>query len=102
MAYHSAKCIIALQIRFFERVKFERRIKQLERELRAVDPGTDASGDLPARLAQAKDDLKVANSSLTARSIPHSRQHVHCHCASSHEGLHLRHLGQPPREVCRP
>jgi len=99
VAYHSANCFIALQIRFFERVKFERRIKQLEREFKAVDPSTDSSGDLPARLAEAKDNLKVANFSLTARSTPHLCQHVNCHSASSHEGLHLRHLGQPPKEV---
>ena len=47
-----------LQIRFFERVKFERRIKQLEREIKSDAPSTD--GDLCAKLAQARDDLQVS------------------------------------------
>ena len=46
-----------MQIRFFERVKFERRIKQLEREIQSGDPSTDA--DPRAKLAQAREDLQV-------------------------------------------
>ncbi len=48
-----------MQIRFFERVKLERRIKQLERETKADDPSMD--GDLHAKLAQAREDLQVSS-----------------------------------------
>ena len=47
-----------LQIRFFERVKLERRIKQLEREVKGVDSSADEH--VHAKLAQAKEDLQVS------------------------------------------
>ena len=47
------------QIRFFERVKIERRIKQFSRELQSADPASAAHNDLQAKLAQATQDLQV-------------------------------------------
>lgn len=48
-----------MQIRFFERVKIERRIKQLKRELQSAEPNTDACSGLQTKLAQATGDLQV-------------------------------------------
>ena len=48
-----------LQVRFFERVKLERRMKQLKRTLEQAGPSTDAHGELQAKLHQATEDLQV-------------------------------------------
>ena len=48
-----------LQIRFFERVKLERRVKQLKRMLEQAGPSSDAYGELQAKLHQATEDLQV-------------------------------------------
>ena len=48
-----------LQVRFFERVKIERRMKQLKRTLEQAGPSTDAHGELQAKLHQATEDLQV-------------------------------------------
>ena len=48
-----------LQVRFFERVKLERRIKQLKRMLEQAGPSTDAHRELQAKVHQATEDLQV-------------------------------------------
>ena len=68
-----------LQIRFFERVKLERRIKQLEREAKSVDPSTTAP--INTWLAQTREDLQVSfTSPLTLSLLP-------VHPASGHVTL---------------
>ena len=48
-----------LQGRFFERVKLERRMKQLKRTLEQEGPSTDDHEELQAKLHQATEDLQV-------------------------------------------
>jgi hypothetical protein len=47
------------QIRFFERVKIERRIRRFSRGLQSADPASAAHNDLQAKLGQATQDLQV-------------------------------------------
>ena len=47
-----------LQVRFFERVKIERSIKQLQQRLERTG-GKQASEDEAKKLAQLQEDLKV-------------------------------------------
>ena len=58
-----------LQVRFFERVKFERRMKQLKRALEQAGPSTDAHGELQAKLHQATEDLQVCQDCVTLRLL---------------------------------
>ena len=53
-----------IQVRFFERVKFERRIKQLKRTLEQAGLSSEARGGLQAELHQATEDLQVCQTSV--------------------------------------